>query len=326
MSLSDGHEVLPLSGRVILGPGTAETTVGAMEGERAPLQFEEVEAEFWDRVRTKVKAKASAIMAEAITESERLRATAQEEGYATGESAGMAAGMAAAGEQVQTELNQMAASLGVMLESLAGERAKLWAAYRQDFVDLLRLAVERTIGAEIDGRRQEILGHLLNESLELMEAKADLTVVVHPDDEPLLRELWVRAQQERPNLAQVMIRTNPESIPGGLTLESRDGLVDNTIGNRFAAVETIFAHLAAAEEPEQPAPSADAAPEEPAPSAPEEPDLPPQDEPELPIMEEPEGPPVEEQAQPDVPAQDEPDQPAPGEPDPKAPGEPDVAS
>jgi flagellar assembly protein FliH len=317
MSLSDGHEVLPLSGRVILGPGTAETTVGEMEGERTPLQFEEVEAEFWDRVRTKVKAKASAIMAEAITEADRLRVTAREEGYSTGESAGMAAGMAAAGEQVQTELNQMAASLGAMLESLAGERAKLWAAYRQDFVDLLRLAVERTIGAEIDGRRQEILGHLLNEALELMEARADLTVVVHPDDEPLLRELWVRAQQERPNLAQIMIRTNPESIPGGLTLESRDGLVDNSIGNRFAAVETIFAHLAAQEEPEQPTPSA-AAPQEPAPPAPEEPDLPPQDEPEPLIMDEPEAPPMEEQAQPDAPVQEE--------PDPNAPGEPDVAS
>jgi flagellar assembly protein FliH len=320
MSLSDGREILPLSGRVILGPGTpdtAETTVGAMEGERTPLHFEEVEAEFWDRVRTKVKAKASAIMTEAITEAERLRTTAQEEGYATGESAGMAAGMAAAGEQVQTELNQMAASLGTMLESLAGERAKLWTAYRQDFVDLLRLAVERTIGAEIDGRRQEILSNLLNESLELMEARADLTVVVHPDDEPLLRELWVRAQQERPNLGQVMIRTNPESIPGGLTMESRDGLVDNTIGNRFAAVETIFAHLAASEEPEQPPPSA-AAPEEPVPPAPEEPDLP--------IMEEPEAPPMEEQAQPDVPAQAEPDLPVPNEPAPAAPGEPNVAS
>jgi len=248
MSLSSGNSinsaetdgVALLTGRVILGPGAvgrAETTISELESRRSPLHFEEVEAQFWERVRAKAKTKAASIIAEAMAEAEILKAKAHEEGYA--------AGVAAAGEQVQNDLSQMAASLGTMLESLAGERKKLWAAHRQDFVDLLRLAVERTIGASIDGRRQEILGTLLDESLELMESRADLTLTVHPDDEPLAHELLTRAQQDRPNLSQVQVRANPGLIPGSVTLECRDGLVDNSIGSRFAEVETIFGHLAA---------------------------------------------------------------------------------
>ena len=245
MSLSDSREVTVVTGRVILGPGgggEAETTIAEMESRRSPLHFEEVEAQFWERVRAKAKAKASAIIAEAMAEGERIKAKAQEDGYA--------AGVAAAGGQIQTELAQMATSLGAMLESLAGERAKLWERYRDEFVSLLRLALERTIGASVDARRREILGNLLDESLELMEAKADLTLTVHPDDEPLARELLARAQQERPSLARVLLRANPGLIPGSLFLEGPDGLVDNTIASRFAEVETIFARLAAPGEPD----------------------------------------------------------------------------
>ncbi len=245
MSLSDGGEAGVLTGRVILGPGTAgpaETTVSELESRRSPMHFEEVEAQFWERVRAKATAKASALMAQAMAEAEQLKAKAREEGYA--------AGVAAAGEQIQAELAQMATSLGAMLQSLAGERKKLWAAQRQDFVTLLRLAVERTIGASIDARRQEILVNLLDESLDLMEAKANLTVMVHPDDEPLVRELLSRSQQERPDLAACLVRVDAGLIPGSLSLECGEGLVDNSIASRFAAVETIFASLAAPGEPD----------------------------------------------------------------------------
>ena len=241
MSLSDGNAAGVLTGRVILGPGgggEAETTVSELESRRSPLHFEEVEAQFWERVRAKAKAKASAIIAEAMAEGERIKAKAQEAGYA--------AGVAAAGEQIQTELAQMSTSLGSMLESLTGERKKLWDAHRQEFVALLRLALERTTLAAIDARREEILHNLLHESLDLMDAKADLTLAVNPEDEPLLRELISRASQDRGGLDKVLVRPNPELLPGSVILECGDGLVDNSIGTRFGEVEVILAQMAAA--------------------------------------------------------------------------------
>lgn len=247
MSSFDDSTIGVLTGRVILGPGSggeAETTVSELESRRSPMHFEEVEAQFWERVRARAKAKASAIIAAAMAEGERIKAKAHEDGYA--------AGVAAAGGQIQTELAQMAGSLGTMLESLTAERTKLWDSHRQEFVQLLRLAVERTTLATIDARREEILGNLLHESLELMDAKADLTVTVHPDDEGLVRELLARAGQERPGLAKVLVRSDPALLPGSLGLECCDGLVDNTIGTRFGEVEKIFEHLSASGETDAP--------------------------------------------------------------------------
>lgn len=240
MSLSDGDTATVLTGRVILGSGQggeAETTISELESRRSPMHFEEVEQQFWERVRDKAKAKASEIITQAMAEGERIKAKAQEDGYA--------AGVAAAENQIQTELAQMSATLTKVLESVAVERKTLWADYRQDFVTLLKLAAERTISVSIDARRQEILASLLNESLDLIDAKDCLTLTVHPDDEPFLRELMARAGTERPGLEHFQVRTNPALLPGSVSLECADGLVDNSIADRFASVETIFANLAA---------------------------------------------------------------------------------
>jgi flagellar assembly protein FliH len=240
MSLSDASDSGVLTGRVILGPGgggEAETTVAELESRRSPLHYEEVEAQFWERVRGKAKAKASEIMGQAMVEAERIKAKAQEDGHA--------AGVAAAEQQIQTELAQMSASLGKVLESVAAERKTLWTAYRQDLVTLLRLAVERTIGASLAGRRQEILAGLLDEALELVDARESLTLTVHPDDEPLVRELMARAVTDHPGVGRFQVRSNAALLPGSVSLESRDGLVDNTVASRFEAVETLFAQLAA---------------------------------------------------------------------------------
>jgi flagellar assembly protein FliH len=240
MSSSETEDAGVLTGRVILGPGgggEAETTVAELEARRSPVHYEEVEAQFWERVRGKATAKASEIMTQAMAEAERIKAKAQEDGYA--------AGVAAAEKQIQAELVQMSQSLGTVLESVAGERKKLWSSYRQDLVTLLRLAVERTIAVSLDARRQEILAGLLDESLELIDAQDGLTLTVHPDDEGFVRELMARAVAERPGVGHFQVRVNPALLPGSISLESRDGLVDNTVASRFESVETLFAQLAA---------------------------------------------------------------------------------
>ena len=258
MSSFDGEEPGILTGRVILGPGHAgpgETTVAELEAHRSPEELEKVEARFWERLRTKATAKAASVIAEAMAEAERLRIKAREDGYADGHAAGHAEATAVAEAQAEAELARMAASFGGMVETLAGERGRLWQLQREEFLTLLRLAVERAVNVTIDVRRQEILANLLDESLEAIDAKAEPTLTVHPEDEALLRELLIRAKAERPQLDRVTVRVNPAFIPGSLYLEYPEGLVDNTIASRFAEVETVFAHLAAAEMPGEDGPA-----------------------------------------------------------------------
>jgi flagellar assembly protein FliH len=65
-------------------------------------------------------------------------------------------------------------------------------------------------------------------------------------------------------LARVTVRLNPAFVPGSLYLEYPEGLVDNTIASRFAEVETVFAHLAAAEMPGEDGPDAETGGDDPA--------------------------------------------------------------
>jgi flagellar assembly protein FliH len=280
MSLSDGEPSGVLTGRVILGPGLAgpgETTVAELESHRSPEELEKVEARFWERLRTKATVKAQAIIASAMAEAERLRETARKEGYAAGQAEGQAAAAAeaatvaaAANAEHEATLAHLADTFGSMAEALTGERARLWQLQRDEFLTLLRLAVERTVNAAIDARREEILAALLDEALEAIDAKAEPTLTVHPEDEALLRELLTRATAERPALGRVSVRVNPAFVPGSLFLEYPEGLVDNTIASRFAEVEAIFAHLAAAPAPGEFPEAAEGVAE--APAAPADPD------------------------------------------------------
>ena len=68
---------------------------------------------------------------------------------------------------------------------------------------------------------------------------------MHPDDEGLVRELMARAVAEHPGVSRFQVKPNPALLPGSVSLESRDGLVDNAIAGRFEAVETLFAQLTA---------------------------------------------------------------------------------
>ena len=74
MSLSENNMVGAFTGRVILGPGTdggeTETTVSELESRRSPMHFEEVEAQFWERVRAKAAAMATDLIAAAQKEAE----------------------------------------------------------------------------------------------------------------------------------------------------------------------------------------------------------------------------------------------------------------
>lgn len=241
MSLSSPGGGIPLAtGRVVMGIGAAgpqETTVAEIEARRTPFPFERMEAEFWERTRAKAQDMAKEIIARAMTEADQIRAAAREEG--------LAQGTAQAQSQFEAHVDEMGKAFGETLAAIQGDRKSLWEGYRQDFVTLLRLALEKSFGILLDDARREILSSLLDEALDLIDSRTGLSVVVHPDDAPMMEELLARAARTRQGLEGWQIRGDAGLVPGGVRLESRDGMVDNTVNSRFAEVERVFEQLSA---------------------------------------------------------------------------------
>ncbi len=239
MSLSNQTGDIPApTGRVVLGIGSAgpqETTVAEIEARRSPMHFERMEAEFWERVRGKAQDKAREIIAQAMAEAERLKASARDEG--------LAEGARQARDQFEAHLDEMGKAFAETLAAIQKDRKTLWASYRQDFVTLLRLAVEKTLGILLEERRRDVLGSLLDEALDIIDSRTELAVTVNPDDVPMIEELLSRAAATRQGLDRWRVKGDPSLAPGGVRLESRDGMADNTVDSRFAEVERIMGRL-----------------------------------------------------------------------------------
>ncbi len=244
MSLSNGEAG---RGRVLMGIGSAgpqETTVAEMEARRSPMHFEEMEARFWERVRAKAGEKAKDILSKAMAEAEEIKARAHEEGYREG--------VARQAEEYAAHVDELSQAVSETMAAVREERKSLWRGYREDFVSLLRLAVEKTIGSELSERRLDVASNLLDEALDLIDSRSTLTVTVHPDMEELLGQLLEQARTSGMGLDRVRLRSNPAVQPGGVVLESADGMVDNSIESRWAEVETIFSRLSVDEDDEAP--------------------------------------------------------------------------
>ncbi|QLA17507.1 FliH/SctL family protein [Desulfolutivibrio sulfoxidireducens] len=239
MSLSSRTSgVAAPTGRVVLGIGAAgpqETTVAEIEARRSPMHFERMEAEFWERVRAKAQDKAREIMAQAMAEAERLKASARAEG--------LAEGTEQARVQFDAHLDEMGKAFAETLAAIQKDRKTLWASYQRDFTTLLRLALEKTLGILLDERRRDVLGSLLDEALDVIDSRTELTVTVNPDDAPMIEELLSRASATRQGLERWRVKGDASLTPGGVRLESRDGMADNTVDSRFAEVAHVFDRL-----------------------------------------------------------------------------------
>lgn len=251
MSSSNSEGGAPAgTGRVVMGIGAAgpqETTVAELEARRSPFPFERMEAEFWERTRAKAQDMAKEIIAAAMTEAERIRETARQEGLAQGEQQ-IQDQLTQNQTQFETHVQDMGKAFGETLAAIQEDRKSLWNGYRQDFVTLLHLALERTFGILLGDARREILTALLDEALDLIDSRTELSVTVHPDDAPMMEELLARAAETRQGLSRWHVRGDAALTPGGVRLESRDGMVDNTVGSRFAEVKRIFDQLSASPE------------------------------------------------------------------------------
>jgi flagellar assembly protein FliH len=227
------------TGKVVMGmntPGPDEMTIQELEGKRQLLWDDSTNEEYLKRVKEKAKEKAKEIMIMAELEAEALRATARHDGYEEGIKAAQAE-LEAHQQQMSTEVENILTQIGSQGSTIFEER-------RQDIMDLIKLAVEKTLAIEMSESRKESLENILTEALDRIESQRQVAIKCSPADAPDL-EIFIQAIQERnPLLKYWTIKGDPSLANGGVLLESADGKVDNTVASRWEGVHPILDQLA----------------------------------------------------------------------------------
>jgi flagellar assembly protein FliH len=230
--------------KVILGPdasGLTELSLDELEdrGRRNPWN-DSTEDEFFDRVRGKAKAKAKEIITMAMSEAEHIKEQAAKEGYAQGS--------AQAEQELSALIGQKAEALATLLSEARGGTKALWNEYRQDIVALVAMSVEKVLAIEVDQRRREVLGSLLDEALDNVDSQRSLLVKVNPEDAELMQELLAAASKKHGSLSDWQVKPDKAVAQGGVILESDKGMVDNTVASRRDMVCAVFDQLGLVEE------------------------------------------------------------------------------
>lgn len=236
MSSSDAPSEAAKWGTIFMGPArTDERSLNQVEGSRSMQWDEATEASYMERVRARAAQRASDILAQAQLDAEQLRQQALQDGY----NAGL--------QQAQHELEEfqqtMSDSVSGVLGAIQGQCSGIFYRWRQDLVTLLRVAVQRAVGLEISQNRAAILETLLVKAVETLDSQRKLVVRVNPEDEAAVKDILVTTQQRHSGLEVWSVKGDPSINPGGLVVESVDGMVDNTIESRYALVDQILEQL-----------------------------------------------------------------------------------
>lgn len=229
------------SGRVILGmdtPGPDVMTIQEMEGKKPPTWDEESCSVLLERVRAKAQDAAVKLLADARREAQEIKEQARQDGQAEG--------YAQAQAEVDRQMREFGMTLGTILEAIQTQEVRIFEAQRQDFARLIQLAVHKAVGVEMAERRKEILDTLLQEALERMESLRQITVRVAPEDVEGMEILLAQARAAFPRLEQWKTRGDKTVASGGVILESRTGMADNSLDARWKEVAAILDRLAGA--------------------------------------------------------------------------------
>ncbi len=238
MSSSDLIDPKLVTGRVhmnLTGPGPAETTIQELEGKKRLVWDDSVSEEYMVRIREKAQDAARQLLDQALRHAEDIRETARREGYAQG--------MAQAEQDSRETLDRLSENIGQALLSIQHHGRQIVKQQHLDISALIRVAVEKTLHVEFEPRRGEVVAGLLEEALERIDSRRGLVIRVTAQDFPMVEKLMNLAKANRPDLTQWRLKADlPE--PGGVVVESDDGVADNSLPVRWQTVEEVFDRLA----------------------------------------------------------------------------------
>ncbi len=177
------------------------------------------------------------IIAKAMTEAETIKNNAQAEGYSEGQ--------ALAASEAEKHMIGFSQNLGQTLNSIQEQSRNVMLAQSADAISLVFMVIEKTLAVEMESRRREILGSLLEEALSRIDSLTNLVIKISPADSEIIGPLLEQAKSEFPDLAKWRIKTDSAIDNGGVIVEAEDAMIDNTVTSRWEGVQEILGQLTA---------------------------------------------------------------------------------
>lgn len=145
------------------------------------------------------------------------------------------------GEPVPTDrLKRLVHDLTIQL---AQDRERLLAELQPHLVRLAISIARRIVGAEIRQDRR-VVQRTVRAALEELSYAAGVQVRVHPDDELLVRELFMTDQTIIGNLGEPRVMADPGVERGGCVVECDRGIIDANIPTQFVELQkSLLAYL-----------------------------------------------------------------------------------
>ncbi len=212
-----------------------EIALGGIEQQKSAYWDERDEQAYLARVKERATAVAASILEEARDEAAQVRKSAEEEGYE--------AGLKAAETELTEFRSSVADSIAGLLRTIEEQRESIFEAWREDIVEVVKLAVEKVICRELSLERAKLLENLLLSSVALLDDRRELLIRVHPSDEPLLADAIGLAKDKYNDINSWRIKIDSGISPGGMVIETTSSLAESRVEARQKAVLEILTAL-----------------------------------------------------------------------------------
>lgn len=225
----------PKWGTIFMGPNPLhEASLEKVENSfGATAWTPATEAEYMERVREKAKEKARHILEKAQLEAQKIKAAARQEGYDEG--------MRQASDELEEFRSGMGEAVNAVLSAITEQRENLAAAWREELVTLMRLAVEKIVDHELSENRTELMAALFTGAVTRLDENTHGVVRVSPEDEPVVADI-IAAANTVP-AGSFTVRADHTLAPGSLILENDVSMADNSLQGRRAIIEEALAAL-----------------------------------------------------------------------------------
>lgn len=196
----------------------------------------EAQAQYAKADEALTQAAATHSQAEALrTEAEGIRNAAQQAGFDQG--------LANAHDELNAFRGAMGASVAVVLQAIERQNGALFAAWREEMVELVKTCVEKGTEWVLTNHYADVLRALVMESVRKLDNRHTVTLRVHPDDEAAVADMFAAARDAMPDVERWIVNGDPDIELGGLIAESFSSTVDNRIALRRTLVDNVLQHL-----------------------------------------------------------------------------------